>query len=347
MDVKQSRLPRAASNPAIRPVFVPAPSTSTSTLSRLPGPARIARQTTVTRKPSIPLRSNKKITPTDIQDQSSITPAKRLLPSRSTLGLTKPTIPAPVRANTKQPSGLHNPLGPKRTVTTATATSSTSSVASSSRVSVKPTSTSSVSVKNGKDNIFKSPDPFTEVKNSSSNGSTTKTNIVKGICPKKGFLGLGSPSRPTRIPTTPSSRPPSQSVLQTPALPRVTSIPWTSHNPDDQLKDVELSFTAEYDSNDTSLIEPLDFGFATSRFNSKTPLPLYKNTSISDLENIQYERDERVREVRKLKSQGVKEAWSEVVRASEGDLEEVRIMQELIEALMLDLDMREKTNVAC
>ncbi|KAK6906503.1 hypothetical protein I204_00691 [Kwoniella mangroviensis CBS 8886] len=341
MDSNRSRLPRAASNPAIRPVPAPSTSTSTSTLSRLPGPAHIVRQSTVARKPSIPLRSNKKITPTDTQDQSSNSPAKRLLPSRSTLGLAKPTFSAPVRASTKQPPGHPNPLGPKRTIPSATATYRTSSVASSS--SVKPISTSSVCVKNGKDNCFKSPDPFTEIKISTSNGSTTRTNIVKGIIPKKGFLGLGSPSRPTRIPTTPLSRPP-QAILQTPALPRITSIPWTSHNPDDQLKDVELSFTAEDDSNDNSLIEPLDFGFATSRFNSKSALPLYNNTCVSDLENIQYERDEKVREVRELKSQGVKEAWSEVVRAGEGDLEEVMIMQELIEALMLDMDMRGNSN---
>ncbi|WVQ63416.1 uncharacterized protein L199_001569 [Kwoniella botswanensis] len=344
MDAKRSRLPRAASNSAIRPV--PAPSTSTSTSSRLPGPARIVRQSTVARKPSIPLRSNRKITPTDIQDQSSISPAKRLLPSRSTLGLTKPTLSAPVRASTSRHLGPPNPLGPKRTITTATTTTSrTSSIASSSGVGVKPTSTSSVSVRNGKDNIFRSLDPFTEIKSSGSIGSTSTNNVSKGIGSKKGFLGLGSPSRPTRIPTTPSSRPPSQSVLQTPALPRVNTMPWTSHDPDDQLKDVELSFTAEDDSNDTSLIEPLDFGSATSRFAHKTPLPLYKNASVSDLENIQYERDEKVREVRKLKSQGVKEAWSEVVRASEGDLAEIRIMQELVEALKLDLIMRENRNV--
>ncbi|WVW80740.1 hypothetical protein I302_102726 [Kwoniella bestiolae CBS 10118] len=330
MNSKRSRLPRAASNPTIRPP-PPPPAAGSTALSILPAPVSLVRQTTVTRKPSIPLRSNRKTTPNDIEKVSchdrpsstSTSPSKRLLPSRSTLGLTKPSNPAPVRPNARPAS---NPLGPKKTISTTT---SRIASAASSSTSFKPSSTLS---SNSKD-IFKSPDPFVEHAGN----------------PQKRFLGLGSPSRPSRlaspsrpsrIPTTPSSRP---SIMQTPALPRITSIPWTSHNPDDQLKDVELSFTAEDDSS----IEALDFGFglATSRFALRTPLAdkvSEKDEQSLELEKIRYERDEKVRELRKVRGQIVRESWSEVVRVGEGDLEEVKIMQELIEGLKADLDMREK-----
>ncbi|WWC92400.1 uncharacterized protein L201_007357 [Kwoniella dendrophila CBS 6074] len=369
MNTKPSRLPRAASNPIIRP-----PSSSIPITSRLPAPVRLVRQTTVTRKPSIPLRANRKITPTDItkvDDNNGvrINPAqekstsKRLLPSRSILGLTsKSSISAPQRSNINHSA---SPLGPKRTISTGTAQSkhnaksSFSKKSSPATIEVEPkktifhsTSIPSINKTRTHRSLQASPEQINE--NIELRDLLEKANPLKPFnllsapktkkySPRTGFLGLGSPSR-RQTPTTPLSRQPSSSNAQTPVLPRIASIPWIAQDPDEQLKDLDLSFNAEDESHDDSFIEPLDFGFATSRF---APRPSEKSSLIikndekrlqAEIEEYKLEKERLVRELRGSRNQGVKEAWSEVVRAGEGDLEEVRHMLEVVESMKADLD---------
>ncbi|WVQ95457.1 hypothetical protein IAU59_002554 [Kwoniella sp. CBS 9459] len=230
---------------------------------------------------------------------------------------------------------------------------------------------------------------------------------------------LTTPSKPIRPPVsssgTPTSRIPT-STFPTPDLPRLVSATWTRPSLDaaspghgstpamklddqQQLKDVELSFTADDDiaddrdeSGDGLFLDSLDFGFATSRFgptapvSSRTlplppldsPLHLQPQTQSSSsgsvgalvgdgdsrgdgdgglikpsrssmgqsrqswersLALIKAERDEAIAQVRYLRRDEVKAAWGEVVRAGEGNLEDVRgmlcLLREMREVLEL------------
>ncbi|WWC72665.1 uncharacterized protein I206_106629 [Kwoniella pini CBS 10737] len=365
MDPNRSRLPRATSNPVIRQ-----PSNA-SVLSRLPAPTRLIRQNPISRKPSIPLRSNRKITPSETERTTSqqsktihciaiASPAKRLLPSRSTLDLCDV-------ANTGQPS---IPLGPKRTVASKTSSRSTSITSDEANApykagkdgqsSAKTTSPKQNNRTHYSENVFNTKQMGKSHVQSSSTifGNSRHTS-------RREALALSVSSRFSKIPVTPPSRPlqqtnnqlpagPSHPIDQTPVFPRLASSRWTA-SPDEQLKDLELSFSVEDDSNDTSLVEPLDFAFATSRFASHHPSGLARiaepprpeeslKLEVQQPDSAKLEHVESIAVMRQGMIHGVRDAWGNVVRAGEGDLAAVRTMMELIEALLADLN--EFDNVA-
>ncbi|WWC65272.1 uncharacterized protein I303_107889 [Kwoniella dejecticola CBS 10117] len=358
MNTNQSRLPRAASNPAMRQPTVPL------VTSRLPAPVRPSRQNTVSRKPSIPLRSNRQINRNECEKPSihpvksisaiAVTsPAKRLLPSRSTLSLTK-KLPSTIQSS--------NTLQPKRTISSTASSRSTSATSTAKGYSLavndiqRNASTHSRGIdqsqihnENGQENVF-------QVEGQKDKSTLVPISNIRKKEPvtKRGVHGLGTPSRPSRIPVTPSSQAPSQlsrrspagpAPARTPALPRLASMPWTP-SADEQLKDLELSFSAEDDTQDASSMDPLDFGFATSRFALRPTAgkgfryaahvgPRASDTSTP--ENVQNKLMER-----KQQSEEVREAWNGVKRAGEGDLEAVRLMMELIETLTADLEQSQQ-----
>ncbi|WVF67893.1 hypothetical protein IAT40_002654 [Kwoniella sp. CBS 6097] len=252
------------------------------------------------------------------------------------------------------------------------------------------------------------------------NHEKTPSNAIK-FCP-----GLGTPSRSSQVSSsasssiytsigTPTTRIPTAN-FSTPALPRLVSTTCTNtaHNNahdfgldhdhdhdygwgsctsggfDDQqqLKDLELSFTGEDDDADTadgegdgsgSMVDPLDFGFATSRFAPSRPRQLpVTDTHTKDAEfklkdnvfsptsprtisshglveeierrklegdenlslaHLKVERDQAIITAREMHRDAVRSAWQDVIRAGEGDMDEIKEMIGLLRGLSEDLGL--------
>ncbi|WRT70791.1 uncharacterized protein IL334_007790 [Kwoniella shivajii] len=334
MDNQKSRLPRAPSNPAIRPP---------SSISRLPAPVRLIKQSSLSRPPSLPLRSTRQ--PVLSKNGSSVIPStpavpsrfsqRTLLPSRSTLALSNPTLPSPVRLRTNPAI----PLAPKRTISLAskTTTSGRSKPTPSLECEKQQSqhmsqSGSSTDLNNSKAiHVF---EPGTKAAYRSQLFGLHSKNRT-AFRPKTGFLGLGSPSRSTRLPATPTSHKRFEDIISTPTLPKTESNRWNCIDPDEQIKDLELSF-AEDESTDISFVEPLNFGFATSRFASDQA-SIDPNTDVEVLDRSEIYIDHG-QGARRIEAQGVKDTWEQVAGVGEGDLVEIRTMLGLVKTLMHEIN---------
>ncbi|WWD20795.1 hypothetical protein CI109_105272 [Kwoniella shandongensis] len=370
MDPPRSRLPRAASNPSIRPLL----STATSQPStRLPPPVRLGKLPTLSRQPSVPLRvrsqrdgipSPRPTSGTKSQPSTEANHSlnkKKLLPSRSTLGLSKHMLDPKIQS---RPS----PLGPKRTITAASRTPS-----SSSSISKKPNKVTPPSHRmNGS-----TPGARRIGSNASLNARTVLSVKRESDRPtstmKSKFFGVDSPSKTNSNPITATASfqtfsTPSKSGLpscstQTPILPRLVStslINSTTKEPNTLIKDTELSFVDEgEDDDDDDHDQSHDltgsgsasgsgsgYGFATSRFERQdrpidlsqlvsrphtdvgytTPSsPLGKAFMGTSRELIlaREERDKLREQLKEREREIVLHSWGEVVRATEMEMEEL------------------------
>ncbi|WVR08686.1 hypothetical protein IAU60_005744 [Kwoniella sp. DSM 27419] len=289
---RASRLPKAASNPMIRtPALTPVNEPGRLPISRLAHPRVLSRQ------PSVPLRNG----------------------SRSKLVAPRANGAGHGAAVDRRPSAVNS--GP--TNSRLLPIRSTLTLASPRRASpiIKSPTASTASSRVPAQVLG----PTKTVPAQKATGSTASL-----LFNKPSWLSHGQ-EKPALVHATSDAAyaPDPSTTILTPAQPRFASIPATMCEAEEQLKDVELSFSSEDSLGDVSF-----FGNATSRYaranrgpssiSGPTERPSAPHTAHVEILRVQ---------LQGLRVESAQHAWEEVRRRAESDLEDVRAMKESIKEL--------------
>ncbi|KAK8850616.1 hypothetical protein IAR55_004535 [Kwoniella newhampshirensis] len=421
MDQPRSRLPRAASNPTIRPL-----STAALPQPRLPPPTRPGRSPTISRRQAgIPLRADSlrsrattgssisvsKPQPRPNAASSVLPDHQRLLPSRSTLDLSKTSHASPLGPKSTVVSAAHitsySKNGPSHVTKAIPHEGDTRQITESTRARERVAvhrSASSVNLSTHGKPTQRQNDP---TKSRNEDGGKSRramgcTDPIKAL--KSPFVHTPSQtplSKPSLISDTPSvprfspftmgspTRPILSTLAQTPVLPRLFTAPWTNTNePHTQIKDTELPFV-EDDAEPGDLSGSPGYGQGTSRFHPPLPPPpppprrspadstsnpsrdtqhdrpnwqigpdharcrplpapgtappphsplgkAFSETS-RELIKVREERDELRTQLNCRQKEVVHQAWGEVIRGTEAELENIKSFRETLAALKMQI----------